>query len=380
MEQHDRRASRRQGPTGNLNANNQQKGVDSLIRCDLESLASNRAIGDAVVIGGDEDLVSAVEAAQGTGRVHCGASSRDGPTRRSRCCGRSTNQWDLRPRTPSGKPYVTRRPGSPPTSRKGPAPGREGCGRLRRGADRWGVALRAGAGGAGPHLLPGHSLSARAGRPGPAHRGGSRSLQHPSRWARGFAAGAAGRGSGSTSSPSTDVGWLPGGGRPPVSRSSPRPLGGDGCRFSAGRRWRSRGSPRPLGAGWGLSGRAGWAVCAVPRAPGGLVLLGAGSGSPLGARGTARSATHGPRVNVSGVGESGNASRGWLMVGWGRGELREWLRTVRAWACQGCGEPREWAARAARGRSGARGTARGPGLITGAGSGGLRGGPEVGQG
>ncbi|MFH8365734.1 NYN domain-containing protein [Streptomyces sp. NPDC018031] len=56
---------------GNLNANNQQKGVDSLIRSDLESLARHRAIGDAVLVGGDEDLVSAVEAAQGYGaRVH----------------------------------------------------------------------------------------------------------------------------------------------------------------------------------------------------------------------------------------------------------------------------------------------------------------------
>ncbi|MEU3959279.1 NYN domain-containing protein [Streptomyces buecherae] len=56
---------------GNLNANNQQKGVDSLIRTDLESLARHRAIGDAVLVGGDEDLVSAVEAAQGYGaRVH----------------------------------------------------------------------------------------------------------------------------------------------------------------------------------------------------------------------------------------------------------------------------------------------------------------------
>jgi hypothetical protein len=56
---------------GNLNANNQQKGVDSLIRSDLESLARHRAISDAALVGGDEDLVSAVEAAQGYGaRVH----------------------------------------------------------------------------------------------------------------------------------------------------------------------------------------------------------------------------------------------------------------------------------------------------------------------
>ncbi|MBU6536103.1 NYN domain-containing protein [Streptomyces mayonensis] len=56
---------------GNLNANNQQKGVDSLIRTDLESLARYRALSDAALLGGDEDLVSAVEAAQGYGaRVH----------------------------------------------------------------------------------------------------------------------------------------------------------------------------------------------------------------------------------------------------------------------------------------------------------------------
>jgi uncharacterized LabA/DUF88 family protein len=56
---------------GNLNASNQQKGVDSLIRSDLESLARHRAISDAALLGGDEDLVSAVEAAQGYGaRVH----------------------------------------------------------------------------------------------------------------------------------------------------------------------------------------------------------------------------------------------------------------------------------------------------------------------
>jgi uncharacterized LabA/DUF88 family protein len=56
---------------GNLNAHNQQKGVDSLIRGDLESLARHRAISDAVLISGDEDLVSVVEAAQGFGaRVH----------------------------------------------------------------------------------------------------------------------------------------------------------------------------------------------------------------------------------------------------------------------------------------------------------------------
>lgn len=93
---------------GNLNANNQQKGVDSLIRSDLESLARHRAISDAALVGGDEDLVSAVEAAQGTGRGStCGASSpRRAATRRRRCCGRSTapasSTWTSAARTSPG--------------------------------------------------------------------------------------------------------------------------------------------------------------------------------------------------------------------------------------------------------------------------------------
>jgi uncharacterized LabA/DUF88 family protein len=56
---------------GNLNARGQQKGVDANIRADMESLARHRAITDAVLIAGDEDMVPAVEAAQGFGvRVH----------------------------------------------------------------------------------------------------------------------------------------------------------------------------------------------------------------------------------------------------------------------------------------------------------------------
>src|SRR5215470_11493606 len=56
---------------GNLNARGQQKGVDANIRADMEALARHRAITDAVLIAGDEDMVSAVEAAQGFGvRVH----------------------------------------------------------------------------------------------------------------------------------------------------------------------------------------------------------------------------------------------------------------------------------------------------------------------
>ncbi len=56
---------------GNLNARGQQKGVDAQIRADMEALARNRAITDAILVAGDEDMVPAVEAAQAYGvRVH----------------------------------------------------------------------------------------------------------------------------------------------------------------------------------------------------------------------------------------------------------------------------------------------------------------------
>src|SRR5437667_2467367 len=56
---------------GNLTARGQQKGVDAQIRADMEALARHRAITDAVLIAGDEDMVPAVEAAQAFGvRVH----------------------------------------------------------------------------------------------------------------------------------------------------------------------------------------------------------------------------------------------------------------------------------------------------------------------
>jgi uncharacterized LabA/DUF88 family protein len=56
---------------GNLNARGQQKGVDAQIRADMEALARHRAITDAILVAGDEDMVPAVEAAQAFGvRVH----------------------------------------------------------------------------------------------------------------------------------------------------------------------------------------------------------------------------------------------------------------------------------------------------------------------
>ncbi|MGW1023099.1 NYN domain-containing protein [Streptomyces sp. NPDC002577] len=94
---------------GNLNANNQQKGVDSLIRSDLESLARHRAISDAALIGGDEDLVPAVEAAQGYGaRVHLwGVEAPEGRNQAEPLLWEVDSQrtFDLE----FFKPYVTRR-------------------------------------------------------------------------------------------------------------------------------------------------------------------------------------------------------------------------------------------------------------------------------
>ncbi|MFI6082629.1 NYN domain-containing protein [Streptomyces sp. NPDC051217] len=110
---------------GNLNANNQQKGVDSLIRTDLESLARHRAISDAALVGGDEDLVSAVEAAQGYGaRVHLwGIEAGEGRNQAEPLLWEVDSQrtFDL----DFWKPYVTRRAvttyeneGDPPPSRE----------------------------------------------------------------------------------------------------------------------------------------------------------------------------------------------------------------------------------------------------------------------
>ncbi|GAB2816271.1 NYN domain-containing protein [Streptomyces chlorus] len=103
---------------GNLNANNQQKGVDSLIRSDLESLARHRAISDAALLGGDEDLVSAVEAAQGYGaRVHLwGIEAPEGRNQAEPLLWEVDSQrtFDL----DFFKPYVSRRtaPGYEPTT------------------------------------------------------------------------------------------------------------------------------------------------------------------------------------------------------------------------------------------------------------------------
>src|SRR5260370_7049287 len=46
---------------GNLNARGQQKGVDANIRADMEALARHRAITDAVLIAGDQDMLPPLE-------------------------------------------------------------------------------------------------------------------------------------------------------------------------------------------------------------------------------------------------------------------------------------------------------------------------------
>ena len=52
---------------GRINAQNQQKGVDALIYRDLITLARERAISDAFLLAGDEDLREGVKAAQDMG-------------------------------------------------------------------------------------------------------------------------------------------------------------------------------------------------------------------------------------------------------------------------------------------------------------------------
>lgn len=56
---------------GNINSAGQQKGVDSLIVTDLAELARNKAISDAILVTGDEDILVGMQTAQAHGiRVH----------------------------------------------------------------------------------------------------------------------------------------------------------------------------------------------------------------------------------------------------------------------------------------------------------------------
>lgn len=56
---------------GMINSHGEQKGVDSLIVTDLIELARNQAIGDALILSGDEDIRVGVQVAQTFGvRIH----------------------------------------------------------------------------------------------------------------------------------------------------------------------------------------------------------------------------------------------------------------------------------------------------------------------
>jgi uncharacterized LabA/DUF88 family protein len=111
---------------GNLNARGQQKGVDAQIRADMEALARHRAITDAVLVAGDEDMVPAVEAAQAYGvRVHLwGVEPPYGTNQAERLVWESDTVQVL-DRT-FVEPYFTRQPG--PDSAPAPAgpPARQG--------------------------------------------------------------------------------------------------------------------------------------------------------------------------------------------------------------------------------------------------------------
>jgi uncharacterized LabA/DUF88 family protein len=99
---------------GNLNARGQQKGVDANIRADMEALARHRAITDAVLIAGDEDMVPAVEAAQAFGvRVHLwGVEPPYGTNQAERLVWESDTVDVLD--APSVRPYFTRNPVTEP--------------------------------------------------------------------------------------------------------------------------------------------------------------------------------------------------------------------------------------------------------------------------
>src|ERR1700754_4835631 len=99
---------------GNLNARGQQKGVDANIRADMEALARHRAITDAVLVAGDEDMVPAVDAAQAYGvRVHLwGIDPPYGTNQAERLVWESDTVEVLD--TAFVRPYFTRQPSAAP--------------------------------------------------------------------------------------------------------------------------------------------------------------------------------------------------------------------------------------------------------------------------
>jgi uncharacterized LabA/DUF88 family protein len=110
---------------GNLNARGQQKGVDAQIRADMEALARHRAITDAILVAGDEDMVPAVEAAQAFGvRVHLwGIEPPYGTNQAERLVWESDTVEVLE--RSFVEPYFTRQLGAEPVT-AGTGPGRAG--------------------------------------------------------------------------------------------------------------------------------------------------------------------------------------------------------------------------------------------------------------
>jgi uncharacterized LabA/DUF88 family protein len=111
---------------GNLNARGQQKGVDAQIRADMEALARHRAITDAILVAGDEDMVPAVEAAQAFGaRVHLwGIEPPYGTNQAERLVWESDTVEVLE--RSFVEPYFTRQITAEPSSPVGAGPSRAG--------------------------------------------------------------------------------------------------------------------------------------------------------------------------------------------------------------------------------------------------------------
>jgi uncharacterized LabA/DUF88 family protein len=111
---------------GNLNARGQQKGVDAQIRADMEALARHRAITDAILVAGDEDMVPAVEAAQAFGvRVHLwGVEPPYGTNQAERLVWESDTVEVLE--RSFVEPFFTRQLAPEPVTAPGPGPARPG--------------------------------------------------------------------------------------------------------------------------------------------------------------------------------------------------------------------------------------------------------------
>jgi len=153
---------------GNLNARGQQKGVDAQIRADMEALARHRAITDAILVAGDEDMVPAVEAAQAFGvRVHLwGIEPPYGTNQAERLVWESDTVEVLE--RLFVEPYFTRQVPTEPVAAAGPGPARAGPAGIGAGA-----LAGAGSGLPGAAPSPAQVFGDRHARPGqpfrPAH-------------------------------------------------------------------------------------------------------------------------------------------------------------------------------------------------------------------